>query len=116
VPLPCLVTHPQLRRWIRWGLERVCTDLVNAGGRDTLALHLAHEASRLLLSIHEPPHFAARRRLEPSLGRKDVLIDVAVARGLEALGSLVDEYPNSLMEGNIPPDAGAKRAPGHLGP
>jgi hypothetical protein len=66
--LPCrysdLATDPKLRRWIRWGLERVRTDLLGVGGRDTLAMHLAHEAMRLLTSIPEPPLFPARRELD----------------------------------------------------
>ena len=55
-------------------------------GRDTLAMHLAHEALRLLASIPEPPPFPAQRELESSPGRPDFLIDVAIARGLQALG------------------------------
>jgi len=93
--LPCrysdLATDPKLRRSVRWGLERVRADLMSVGGRDILAMHLAHESMRLLASISEPPLFPARQELESSLGRKDFLIDVAIARGLEALGWLVDE-------------------------
>ncbi len=93
--LPCrysdLATDPRLRRWIRWGLERVRTDLVSVGGHDPLAMHLAHEAARLLARILESPLFPARRELESSLGGRDVLLDAAIARGLQALGWLVDE-------------------------
>lgn len=93
--LPCrypdLASDPRLRRWIRWGLERVRTALVGAGGHDALALHLAHEASRLLGLIPETPLFPARRELEATVGRRDVLLDAAVGRGLQALGWLVDE-------------------------
>jgi len=93
--LPCrysdLATDPKLRRSVRWGLERVRADLVSVGGRDTLAMHLARDAVRLLASIPEPPLFPARRELEPSLGRRDHLLDVAITRGLQALGWLVDE-------------------------
>ena len=52
---------------------------------------LAHEATRLLLSIAESPLFPARRELEATVGRRDVLLDAAVGRGLQALGWLVDE-------------------------
>ncbi len=93
--LPCrypdLGTDPKLRRWIRWGLERVRTDLVRVGGHDPLAMHLAHEATRLLALILESPLFPTRRELESSLGGREVLIDAAIARGLQALGWLVDE-------------------------
>jgi hypothetical protein len=90
--LPCrysdLATDPKLRRSVRWGLERVRTDLVSVGGRVPLAMYLAHEAMRLLASIPEPPLFPARRELDSSLGRRDFLLDVAIARGLQALGWL----------------------------
>jgi len=93
--LPCrysdLDTDPKLKRWIRWGLERVRTDLVNVGGRDPLAMHLADEAARLLALIPESPLFPARRELESRLGRRDVLATAAITRGLHALGWLVDE-------------------------
>jgi len=93
--LPCrysdLAADPKLRRWIRWGLERVRTDLVSAGGHDRVAMLLAHEATRLLLSIMEAPLFPARRELESTVGRRDVLLDAAVGPGLQALGWLVDE-------------------------
>jgi hypothetical protein len=93
--LPCrysdLAADPKLRRWIRWGLERVRTDLVSAGGHERLAMLLAHEATRLLQSIAESPLFPARRELESAVGRRDVLLSAAVGRGLQALGWLVDE-------------------------
>jgi hypothetical protein len=93
--LPCrfsdLGTDPKLRRWIRWGLERVRTDLASVGGQDPLAMHLAHEAALLLALIPERPLFPARRELESSLGRRDGLLEAATVRGLQALGWLVDE-------------------------
>jgi hypothetical protein len=93
--LPCrysdLATDPKLRRWIRWGLERVRTDLVSVGGRDPLAMQLAHFATQLLLSISESPLFPARRELEVAASRRDVLVSTAVGRGLQALGWVVDE-------------------------
>ena len=74
--LPCrfsdLAADPKLRRWVRWGLERVRTDLVSAGGHDRLAMQLAHEATRLMLSITESPLFPARRELEATVGRRDI--------------------------------------------
>jgi hypothetical protein len=66
-------------------------DLVSVGARDPLAMYLAHEAMRLLAMLPEPPLFPARRELESSLGRRDFLINVAIARGLEALGWLAEE-------------------------
>jgi hypothetical protein len=93
--LPCrysdLAADPKLRRWIRWGLERVRTDLVSAGGHDRVAMLLAHEAARLLQSIAESPLFPARCELDATVGRRDVLLSAAVGRGLQALGWLVDE-------------------------
>ena len=93
--LPCcysdLSTDLRLRRWIRWGLERLRTDLASVGGRDLLAMNLAHEAARLLTLIPESPLFPTRRELELRIGRRDILSDPAVSRGLQALGWLVDE-------------------------
>ncbi len=93
--LPCrfsdLATDPRLRRWIRWGLERVRTDLVSVGGRDPLAMRLAHEASRLLLAIPESALFPARRELQSLPARREALFDAAIGRGLQALAWLVDE-------------------------
>jgi hypothetical protein len=93
--LPCrysdLALDPMLRRWVRWGLQRVRIDLVTVGGRDPLAMHLAHKAASLLAAIQESPLYPARRQLESALGRQDVLFDAAIARGLQALGWLVDE-------------------------
>jgi hypothetical protein len=54
-------------------------------------MDFAHEAMRLLASISEPPLFPALIELDSSLGRRDYLLDVAIARGLQALGWLVDE-------------------------
>ncbi|MCL4819364.1 MAG: McrC family protein [Vicinamibacteria bacterium] len=92
--LPCrypdLSSDPKLRRWIRWGLERVRTDLVTAGGRDPLALALAREATRLAQSIAEAPLFPSRHDLQ-KVERVDALFSAALGRGLQALGWLVDE-------------------------
>lgn len=92
--LPCcysdLASDPKVRRWIRWGLERVRTDLIAAGGRDPLALALAREATRLVQSIAETPLFPSRHDLQ-SAGRVDALLSAAIGRGLQALGWLVDE-------------------------
>jgi hypothetical protein len=93
--LPCrfpdLATDPKLRRWVRWGLERVLSDLRSAGGRDPLAMQLARAVTQLLWSITESPLVPARRELEVAAGRRDVLVSAAVGRGLQALGWLVDE-------------------------
>jgi hypothetical protein len=92
--LPCrysdLANDPKLRRWIRWGLERVHSDLVAVGGHDPLARQLAHLASQLVLSISERPLSPARPELELAVGRRDVLLSAAVGRGLQALGWLAD--------------------------
>jgi len=84
--LPCrcpdLATDPKPRRLVRWGLERVRTDLLSVGGRHRVAMYLTHEAIRLLVSMSEPPLLRARRELDSSLGRRDYLLDVAIACGL----------------------------------
>jgi hypothetical protein len=87
--LPCrysdLATDPKLRRSVCWGLERAA----RRSRERRRPRHPGHGV-RLLASIPEPPLFPPRRELDSSLGRSDYLLDVAIARGLQALGWLVD--------------------------
>jgi hypothetical protein len=55
----------------------------------------------LLASIPEPPFFPARRELDSSLGRREHLLDVAIARGLHALGWLVDSAASAAAASSM---------------
>ena len=93
--LPCrfpdLTQDPYLRRAIRWALERVRGELVGVGGRDPIALQLS-DVARLLLSqlLDVIPVRPRSGDLERRL-QFGVVGEVAIRRGLEALGWVVDE-------------------------
>ncbi|HLA81335.1 MAG TPA: hypothetical protein VJP78_06935 [Thermoleophilia bacterium] len=92
--LPCrfsdLTNDPFLRRALRWTLERVRHELVNVGGSDLVAAHLAHVAHLLLETL---------RGVLPEKPRSDTLGRLLAGRmtscegrqGLEAILWVVDE-------------------------
>jgi hypothetical protein len=61
------------------------------GGNDRFAMQLADVAARLIASIPEGALFPSRRELESNLAKREALVGLALARGLQALGWLVDE-------------------------
>ncbi len=93
--LPCvfpdLTKDPYLRRAIRWATERVQGDLVAIGGSDPVAQQLSEIANILIgelldVAPEEPRSGDLERRLKLGPGT-----DLAVRRGIEALGWVVDE-------------------------
>lgn len=90
--LPCrfpdLGADPRLREAAKWCLERVRRDLLIVGGVDHLALTLATEAQRLLLTLLD---VAARVPQRGELERAGHFVDAMLRRGLEAMGWVVDE-------------------------
>ncbi|MFI5299826.1 MAG: hypothetical protein ACHREM_17195 [Polyangiales bacterium] len=93
--LPCrfpdLSNDPRLRRMVRWGLERVRSDLTVVGGTDLTARSLVALADQLLLTLHDVVALAPHRGDLQQLEQRDRLLDVALHHGLEALGWVVDE-------------------------
>lgn len=93
--LPCrfseLDTDSRLRQAIRWTLERVHGDLIVSGGRDTIALLLAHSAMHLLEQVSDvPARRPSQRELEHNL-EAGPMGSVALREGLCAMGWIVDE-------------------------
>ena len=93
--LPCrfpdLANDPELRRYVKWCLERVRTGLVDAGGNDQSSLLLVAVADRLLGQLRDVARFTPSR---DQIGRRvgaTSLEDVAIRRGVEAIGWIVDE-------------------------
>ncbi len=90
--LPCrfpdLGADPRLREAAKWCLERVRRGLLIVGGVDHLALTLATEAHRLLLTLLD---VAARVPQRGELERAGNFVDAVLRRGLEAMGWVVDE-------------------------
>jgi hypothetical protein len=93
--LPCrfpdLSADPRLRRILRWTLERIRHDLVRVGAQDTIALVLAQLAQRLIEELGSIVPLQPRRDELLRLSAGNGLLDVAVRRGLEAIGWVVDE-------------------------
>ncbi len=93
--LPCrfpdLTVDPNLRRFVRWTLERVRRSLLESGYGDPMARHLASEAGRLLELVADaaalPP---TRRGLDQAL-RQDRLINQVLSHGLQAISWVYDE-------------------------
>ena len=93
--LPCrfpdLGPDEVLRGFIRWGLERVYRQLGPWTASDVVARRLAERADQLLHGLRgvKPvvPHAKALEQLRRSLG----LASLALERGLQALGWVVDE-------------------------
>jgi hypothetical protein len=93
--LPCrfpeLEADPQVRREVRWAVERIHRDLVLVGGTDPIAVGLAAVAARLLEQLADVQPLKPRREaLQRRLGNSRLLAE-ALQRGLEALGWIVDE-------------------------
>lgn len=93
--LPCrfpdLESDPQLRRAIRWTLERIHRDLVRIGGGDRISAELARLA---LMMIEQLPDVAAVKPARADLTRLSGggrLVEEVVRRGLEAIAWIVDE-------------------------
>ena len=93
--LPCrfpdLSIDPQLRRVVRWTLERIHRDLIRVGVTDRIALVLAELDVRVIEAVSDVtpkmPSSDELRRLSGGQG----LIEEAVRRGLEAIAWVVDE-------------------------
>jgi len=93
--LPCrfpdLQADTQLRRMVRWALERVHHDLVAIGGRDPIALALALIAAQLLDGLRDvKPLMPARDDLYRTLGSRE-LFDAVLVRGMEAIAWVLEE-------------------------
>ena len=92
--LPCrfpdLGHDPQLRRHVRWALERVYADLRRVAPTDRVALDLAHIAQQLmaLLSGVMPMR---PRSAELARWSRVGLIDTTMLRGLEAIAWIDEE-------------------------
>lgn len=88
---PDLSTDPQLRRVVRWTLERIHRDLVRVGMTDRIALVLAELAVRLIEAVSDVtpkmPSTDELRRLSGGQG----LLEEAVRRGVEAIAWVVEE-------------------------
>jgi hypothetical protein len=93
--LPCqfpeLSNDPDLRRLVRWCVERIRRDLAVAGGRDPTSLALVGFADRLLQLLADVRPAMPRRQGIGRSGSGTQLEDVAVRRGLEAIGWVADE-------------------------
>lgn len=93
--LPCrfpdLSSDPRLRRMVRWGLERVRSDLTSVGGGDTIARALVAMADELLSHLGDVVPLAPQRGEIQRVAAGDRTIDIALQHGLEALGWVVDE-------------------------
>jgi len=93
--LPCrhpeLATDPILRQMARWGLERVRTSLMSAGGRDPIAFMLLALADSLLQRVRDVAPRAPRSGELNRLTVDDPLLNTTLRRGLEALGWVADE-------------------------
>jgi hypothetical protein len=93
--LPCrypeLSTDPLVRRMARWGLERVRSDLAAVGGRDPIARLLVSLADDLLFRVRDVLPLVPQRTELERIGTNDRLLGMALRRGLEALGWVVDE-------------------------
>lgn len=93
--LPCrfpdLAADPLLRRIVRWALERVRGDIAAVGGSDVVARLLIAVADDLLALLHGVLPLVPSRSQLDTMARGDAIADVALRRGLEALGWIVDE-------------------------
>jgi McrBC 5-methylcytosine restriction system component len=93
--LPCrfpdLSADPLLRRVVRWALEHVRQDLSLVGGTDFVARLLIKIADDLLDEVRDVPSLVPTRSQLDLLTSGNRLSEVALRRGLEALGWLLDE-------------------------
>lgn len=93
--LPCrfpdLAADPNLRRFIRWTLERIHRGLLAAGYDDPMAQHLAREAEVLLRLLTDvTPLPPTRQELDRAL-RLGNLVSQVVLRGVQAMSWIHDE-------------------------
>jgi hypothetical protein len=90
--LPCrfpeLSGDPQIRRFVRWAVERVLRSLRSAGGTDPVADQLADLAVRLLALLSD---VSAQRPNRSQLAATSRYCSVVVQRGLEALSWIAED-------------------------
>lgn len=93
--LPCrypdLGVDPRLRRILRWALERVRGDLMRVGAHDAMARMLIATSDALLLRVHDVVPLIPTVEEVRRMSRRDRILDAALARGVEALGWVVEE-------------------------
>lgn len=93
--LPCrypeLAMDPILRRMVRWGLERVRTDLVAVGGQDPVARFLVATVDDLIFRVRDVLPFNPRRSDLERAAMNDGLVGTALRRGIEALSWISEE-------------------------
>ncbi|WP_374712413.1 5-methylcytosine restriction system specificity protein McrC [Symbiobacterium terraclitae] len=87
---PDLGHDPQLRRYVRWVLERVHDDLVRVGRGDRVAVGLADVALRLLHSLSDVQPQRPRRHELDQLHMRG-LKDEALCLGIEAMAWVEEE-------------------------
>jgi hypothetical protein len=76
---------------VRWGVERIRTELAMIGGRDPVARLLVALADDLLFRVRDVPPLVPRRADLDRMATGDRLFGIALRRGLEALGWVADE-------------------------
>lgn len=93
--LPCrfpdLTADPNLRRYIRWTLERVYRGLIETGHADPTAQHLAGEADRLLKLVADVVPLPPTRQQLDQAFRQEQLLGEVLLRGLQAISWVYDE-------------------------
>ena len=80
-----------LKSYIRWGLERIQRSLAPYAVVDTIARRLNEQADELLSAIEASTPRAPDRRTLDQLTKAVGLPSAALARGLQALGWIVEE-------------------------
>lgn len=93
--LPCrfpnLTADPNLRRYVKWTLERILRALLEGADEDPMARHLVGEAKRLLLITADVVAASPTRQRLDELARHGGLAGPLLARGIEAIGWIFDE-------------------------
>jgi hypothetical protein len=93
--LPCrfpdLAADPQLRRFVRWTLERVHRGLLETGYTDPMAQYLAGEAELLLQLVADVTPLPPTRSELDRAFRQEKLLGQILLRGLQAIAWVYDE-------------------------